>query len=68
MSAGSGNVSFTEKLAYGLGDAAANIVFQLQISFLLYFYTDVFGIAAGTAGLILLASRLADALYGRGRL
>lgn len=64
MSAGSGNVSFKEKLAYGLGDAAANIVFQLQISFLLYFYTDVFGIAAGTAGLILLASRLADALYG----
>lgn len=64
MYAGSGKVSVAEKLAYGLGDAAANIVFQLQVTFLLYFYTDVFGIAAGTAGLILLVSRLADALYG----
>lgn len=57
-------IATSEKLAYGLGDAAANVVFQLQISFLLYFYTDVFGLLAGTAGVILLISRLADALYG----
>src|SRR3954469_14973663 len=50
-----------EKLAYGLGDAAANFVFQTQITFLLFFYTDVFGITAGTAGTILLVSRILDA-------
>src|SRR3954464_5923280 len=50
-----------EKLAYGLGDAAANFVFQTQITFLMFFYTDVFGIAAAHAGTILLVSRLLDA-------
>jgi len=50
-----------EKFAYGLGDAAANFVFQTQITFLMYFYTDVFGLAARTAGTILLVSRVIDA-------
>ena len=54
-------LSINEKLAYGLGDAAANFVFQTQITFLMFFYTDVFGIAAGTAGTILLVSRVVDA-------
>jgi GPH family glycoside/pentoside/hexuronide:cation symporter len=50
-----------EKLAYGLGDFGANLVFQSQITFLLFFYTDVFGISAATAGAILLSSRIVDA-------
>jgi GPH family glycoside/pentoside/hexuronide:cation symporter len=54
-------LTINEKLAYGLGDAAANFVFQTQITFLLFFYTDVFGITAGTAGTILLVSRIFDA-------
>lgn len=54
-------LSIKEKLAYGVGDAAANFVFQTQITFLMFFYTNVFGIAAGTAGTILLVSRIVDA-------
>jgi glycoside/pentoside/hexuronide:cation symporter, GPH family len=54
-------LSTKEKLAYGLGDAAANFFFQTQITFLMFFYTNVFGIAAGTAGKILLISRIVDA-------
>jgi sugar (glycoside-pentoside-hexuronide) transporter len=54
-------LSNREKLAYGIGDAAANFIFQTQITFLMYFYTNVFGIAAGTAGTILLVSRIIDA-------
>jgi GPH family glycoside/pentoside/hexuronide:cation symporter len=50
-----------EKLAYGIGDAAANFVFQTQITFLMFFYTDVFGIGASAAGMIVLASRILDA-------
>jgi glycoside/pentoside/hexuronide:cation symporter, GPH family len=50
-----------EKLAYGLGDLAANLIFQTQITFLMYFYTNVLGIAASTAGTILLISRIVDA-------
>jgi glycoside/pentoside/hexuronide:cation symporter, GPH family len=54
-------LSTKEKLAYAVGDAAANLVFQTQIAFLMYFYTDVFGLAAGTAGTMLLVSRAIDA-------
>jgi sugar (glycoside-pentoside-hexuronide) transporter len=54
-------LSTAEKFAYGIGDAAANFVFQTQITFLMFFYTNVFGIAAGVAGTILLISRVLDA-------
>jgi sugar (glycoside-pentoside-hexuronide) transporter len=54
-------LSTSEKLAYGLGDAAANLVFQTQLTFLMFFYTNVLGIRAGTAGTILLVSRIVDA-------
>ena len=50
-----------EKLAYALGDFGANLVYQTQITFLLFFYTDVFGISAWAAGTILLVSRIFDA-------
>ncbi|HEX2475087.1 MAG TPA: MFS transporter, partial [Lacipirellulaceae bacterium] len=54
-------LSRKEKLAYGLGDFGANLVFQSQITFLLFFYTEIFGISAATAGAILLSSRIVDA-------
>lgn len=51
-----------EKIGYSLGDCGANFVFQTQLMFLMSFYTDVLGIAPGTAGLIFLVSRLFDAV------
>ena len=54
-------VPFCEKVGYALGDGAANLVFQLMMMFQLMFYTDVLGIGAGAAGLILLGARVFDA-------
>ena len=54
-------VPFAEKVGYALGDGAANLVFQLMMMFQLMFYTDVLGIGAGAAGLILLGARVFDA-------
>jgi GPH family glycoside/pentoside/hexuronide:cation symporter len=54
-------LALREKFAYGVGDAAANLIFQTQITFLLFFYTNVLGIASGVAGTILLISRAFDA-------
>lgn len=51
-----------EKFGYGLGDTASNIVFQVVINFMLYFYTDVFGLTAAAAGTLMLAVRLFDAV------
>jgi len=54
-------LTLREKLAYGLGDSAANLIGATQGTFLLFFYTDVFGISPQTAGAILLWSRVVDA-------
>jgi glucuronide carrier protein len=45
-------------LAYAGGDAANNLTFTLVSMFLLVYYTDVAGIAAGAAGTILLVARV----------
>ena len=47
------NLSVIEKLGYSLGDLAANLIFQTLMTFLAYFYTDVYKIPAGTASIII---------------
>jgi Na+/melibiose symporter-like transporter len=56
-------LTFLEKAGYSAGDAAANFVFMTMILFQSSFYTDVFGISAGTAAGILMASRMWDAFF-----
>lgn len=46
----SGALSFRERAGYGLGDTASNFFFQTFNIFLLYYYTDVFGIPAAAVG------------------
>lgn len=55
-------LSLREKLGYGLGDMASNIVYQAVINVLMYFYTDVYGIEAAAAGTLMIAVRFFDAL------
>ena len=55
-------LSVVEKVGYSMADAAANFVFMTMILFQTNFYTDVFGLAAGTAAAILLGARLWDAV------
>lgn len=55
-------LSIKEKVGYGLGDFAANIVFQTVMIFLMYFYTDIFGIPAAAVGTLFLLSRIWDAV------
>lgn len=50
------------KIAYGLGDTASNLIFQLTLLYLLFFYTDVFGISPAEAGIIFVIARVLDAL------
>ena len=56
-------LSFGEKVGYSMGDSAANFVFMSMVLFQANFYTDVFGLAAGTAGTIILVARLWDAFF-----
>lgn len=54
-------ISVTEKVGYGIGDAAANFIFQTMLVFQLAFYTDTFGITAAAAGTLFLVVRVFDA-------
>jgi GPH family glycoside/pentoside/hexuronide:cation symporter len=56
------NVKFSEKIGFGLGDTASNLFFQTFMLFLLYFYTDVFGISAAAAGTMFLVTRIWDSI------
>lgn len=51
-----------EKIGYGLGDTASNLVFQLALNFITRFYTDVAFIDPLQVGFILLAVRIIDAI------
>ncbi len=55
-----GKISFREKVGYGLGDTASNFYWQMFLNFLLFFYTDVFGITAAAAGTMFLVVRTWD--------
>ncbi|NLT65801.1 MAG: MFS transporter [Acidobacteria bacterium] len=55
-------LSFVENVGFGLGDTASNFFFQTFNIFLLYYYTDVFGIDAAVAGTMFLLTRLWDAV------
>ncbi len=55
-----GKLRLGERLAYGCGDTACNIVFGMISTLLTLFYTDYAGISVATVGLVMLISRIFD--------
>lgn len=62
MKSTSDDVRFIEKVGYGLGDTASNLYWQMFVNFLMFFYTDIFGIAPAAVGTMLMVSRFWDAV------
>ncbi len=56
-------LSVTEKIGYSLGDLAANLIFQTLLTFLAFFYTDVYGISAGKAATIMAIGGMFGAFF-----
>ena len=54
------SLSVREKIGYGLGDAAANLVWRGALAYLAVFYTDTFGLTAAAAAMLFLVVRLTD--------
>ncbi len=52
--------AWPERISYGLSDAADNLVFQMMTTYLLFFYTDVYGLSASAAAILFIVARLAD--------
>lgn len=55
------SLSLKEKFSYGLGDFASSMFWKLFSMFLLFFYTDVFGLTAAAVGTMFLVTRIWDA-------
>jgi GPH family glycoside/pentoside/hexuronide:cation symporter len=55
--------SLRERAVYGFGDLASCLFWQTITLYLLFFYTDVFGLAAAAAGIMIGVSRLLDAFF-----
>jgi Na+/melibiose symporter-like transporter len=47
-------LSVAEKVGYSLGDLAANLVFQTLMTYLAYFYTDIYGLKPQHASAVML--------------
>lgn len=54
MNNSSQKISVVEKIGYSLGDLAANLVFQTLVTYLAYFYTDIYGLKPEDASIITL--------------
>ena len=55
-------MTYLKRFSYAASDTAGQLVFCVISFYLLYFYTDVYGISAATAGTILLVARFTDAI------
>ncbi|HVZ95745.1 MAG TPA: glycoside-pentoside-hexuronide (GPH):cation symporter [Chitinophagaceae bacterium] len=54
-------LSVVEKVGYSFGDFAANLVFQTLVTYLAYFYTDIYGLKPEHASLLILTVGLVAA-------
>ncbi|BCD97074.1 MFS transporter [Marinagarivorans cellulosilyticus] len=55
-------LSWRERIGYGLGDAGFNFYWAIIGSYLVFFYTDIFGISAAAAATMVTVTRIVDAI------
>lgn len=63
MSDSNVKLSVGEKIGYSLGDLSANLIFQTLMTFLAFFYTDVYKIPPGAASAIIFAGGMTGAFF-----
>jgi GPH family glycoside/pentoside/hexuronide:cation symporter len=52
-----------EKIGYGFGDMASSMFWKIFGMYLLFFYTDIFGLPAAAVGTMFLITRIWDTLF-----
>lgn len=56
-------IKLREKIGYGFGDMASSMFWKLFGSYLMIFYTDVFGLPAAVVGTMFLITRIWDSAF-----
>ena len=55
-------IGIKEKISYGFGDMASSMFWKIFGMYMLYFYTDVFGLAPAAVGTMFLVTRIWDSV------
>lgn len=63
MNDGCYKLSWRERISFCSGDLAQNIIFQTVSIWLLFFYTNVYGLAPGVAAVMFLVVRIIDVIW-----
>ncbi len=56
-------LSWVQRIGFGSGDLAQNLIYQTVAQYLLIFYTNVYGLPAATAAVMFLIVRLVDVVW-----
>jgi GPH family glycoside/pentoside/hexuronide:cation symporter len=56
-------LSWIQRIGFGSGDLAQNLIYQTVAQYLLIFYTNVYGLPAATAAVMFLIVRIVDVLW-----
>ena len=61
--AGFYKLNWVQRIGFGAGDMAQNLIYQTISMWLLFFYTNVFGIKPGVAATMFLIVRIIDVIW-----
>ena len=56
-------LTWLQRIGFGSGDLAQNLIYQTICMYLLFFYTDIYGLNPGVAATMFLVVRLVDVLW-----
>ena len=56
-------LSWLQRIGFGSGDLAQNLIYQTISMYLLFFYTNVFGLDPGVAAVMFLVVRIVDVIW-----
>ena len=62
-SSGFYHLNWLQRIGFGSGDMAQNLIYQTICMYLLFFYTNIYGLSAGDAATMFLVVRLVDVLW-----
>lgn len=56
-------LSWLQRIGFGAGDLAQNLIYQTVSMYLLFFYTDIYGLSPADAALMFLIVRIVDVIW-----
>ena len=56
-------LSWTQRIGFGSGDLAQNLIFQVICTYLLFFYTDIYGLTPSAVAVMFLVGNVANVIW-----